>query len=324
MTIEPVDIRKPRRTCGHRSWPLRSVALAVIASAAGVLWEMTFPHSAAAGGRVETGRAIYSRILGRNIAYSIYLPPAEPGEQTERNRLPVLHLLHGRGDDERTWIESGGIVETLNRTIAAGKLQKLIVVMPAAGNSWYVDDALPGRYGAVAKAFTTDLIEGVDERYPTARCREARAIGGLSMGGYGAMLYAFDRPDLFGSGFSLSGSLFSEDPADIERRRPAYERIYQGVFGAPFNPEKFLASNVFTKLDRPQLRTYGMAVWLAAGSRDFPSILDGTTRMHRELKRRSLSSELHVVEGDHSWALWQATVEPALIWLSGRLAAACG
>jgi S-formylglutathione hydrolase FrmB len=318
MTMRSIEASDADRAARHGASSPRRAGFVVSAFAVAALWGLI--SSALAGGTVETGRAIASTTLGRTIAYSIYLPVRVGGG---RRRLPVLYLLHGRGDDEKAWIEKGGIVEILDRNIAAGKLRPLIVVMPAAGNSWYVDDAQPGRYGAVAKAFTTDLIDSIEARYPIDRCRGARAVGGLSMGGYGAMLYALERPDLYSSAFSLSGSLFSEDPADIEKRRTAYERIYQGVFGAPFNAEKFLASNVFLKLDRTKRHQSDFAVWLAAGNRDFPSILEGTTRMNAELKRRSILSELHVLEGDHSWALWQTTVEPALIWLSGRLVATC-
>ncbi len=273
-----------------------------------------------AGGTIEAEHTLKSKTLGRVIPYRAYRPDASTAAG---RKLPVLYLLHGRGDDENAWIDKGGIGPILDRAIAAGKVKPLIVVMPAAGNSWYVDDMMPGRFGNMSKALTTDLVDGIEARYPIARCRQARAVGGLSMGGYGAMLYALDRPDLFASVFSLSGSLFSEASGDIERRKPAYERIYGGVFGSPFDEKRFLAWNVFMRLDRPSLRHQPLAIWLSAGDRDFPSILDGTVRMHNELGKRSIPSELHIMKGEHTWELWNAAVEPALEWLSDHLASEC-
>lgn len=295
---------------------------AALAASLTLLASALSPSSATAGtgGTIEVDRPIESHTLGRAIAYRTYRPAASAAAG---RKLPVLYLLHGRGDDENAWIEKGGIGQVLDRAIAAGKLKPLIVVMPAAGNSWYVDDMMPDRFGDMSKALTTDLVDGIEARYHVARCRQARAVGGLSMGGYGAMLYALDRPDLFASVFSLSGSLFSEAPDDIERRKPAYERIYGGVFGRPFDEKRFLAWNVFMRLDRPSLRAQPLAIWLAAGDRDFPSILDGTVRLHNELGKRSIPSELHIMKGEHTWELWNAAVEPALEWLSGHLASEC-
>lgn len=289
--------------------------------ALGVTIPLAAPPHAQAGGRVETGLAVESPRLGRSIPYALYLPPRDA---TDHSRLPVLYLLHGRGDDETAWLTHGAITRTLDTGIADGKIKPLAVVLPAAGNSWYVDDARRSGYGPIAAAFTSDLIAGVEAKLPMAsRCRSARAVGGLSMGGFGALLYALDRPDLFRAAFSLSGSLFDNTAADMERRASLYERIFEGVYGVPFDARRFLDWNVFGKLDSPKLKAYPISVWLSAGDRDFPAILAGTVRMHSELTRRGLDSELRVVPGEHTWALWQASVEPALAWLSAHLDPSC-
>lgn len=271
-------------------------------------------------GSVDTGMIMGSPSLGRPIPYSIYRPQAPSPTQ---GRWPVLFLLHGHGDDETAWIEKGGIVPILDRLIADGTIKPMLVVMPAAGNSWYVDDVKPGRFGTVAKAFTTDLVAGIEKQYPAGGCRQARAVGGLSMGGYGAVLYALDRPDLFAASFSLSGSLFKADPTDIERRRSTYERIFKGVFGDPFDAERFRSSNVFVKLSGLRPEAPRPVFWLSAGDRDFPSILDGTISLHTELKQRGFESKLQVMDGGHTWVLWNAAVEPALVSTSARLSPGC-
>lgn len=271
-------------------------------------------------GRVETGLTIDSPVLGHPFTYALYLPE----RRTAADRLPVLYLLHGRGDTEMAWLNQGQIAETLDRLIAAGTLPSVAVVMPMAADSWYVDDARGTRgFGSFATAFLTDFMPAIERRHTLASCRNSRAIGGLSMGGYGAALYAVTRPDLFASAISLSGSLFSDQPAEIEARLPFYNRVLAGIHGEPFDPERFRSWTVFSRLERapPGIATLG--VWLAAGEGDFPGILNGTVRLHQELRRRKIDSHLRITEGDHTWTLWSRAIEPALTWLGPRLDPSC-
>lgn len=282
---------------------------------------LAIPTSTAwAGGRGDARLSIPSPRLGRDIPVSIYRSPGA----MQSGRLPLLLLLHGHGDDDRAWLDKGDLATTADRLAASGAIKPMLVAMPAAGNSWYVDDAQPHRYGPVRTAFTTDLVDAIEARLPAGGCREMRATGGLSMGGYGAVLLALDRSDRFVASFSLSGSLFSDQPADIERRRSTYERLYDGVFGRPFDSARFLADNVFVRLTRLRTEMPRPAFWLAAGNRDYPSILAGTQRFHVELDRAGLSSELRLAEGEHTWDLWKADIEKALIWVSAHLSPACG
>ena len=280
---------------------------------------------AVAGGRVETSQLADSMTLGHPISYAIYQPEL-PQAWDKNRRLPVLYLLHGRGDTENAWLEYGNIAATLDRKIAAGELQPMIVVMPMAANSWYVDDARSGAasYGAVAQALTRDFLGAIDARYPTAACREARAVGGLSMGGFGAMVYAFGRPDLYAAAFSLSGSLFSEQADDIAARKGRYAQMFGGVYGEPFDEARFRSWTAFAKLESAGEAAKRVAVWLAAGDEDFSAILAGTVRFHQELLRHGVASELRIMDGAHTWSLWSAAVDPALSWLSPRLDPTCG
>src|SRR5215211_5838793 len=219
---------------------------------------------AARAGEVEYGLNAPSRALSDGIPY-------------------VLYLLHGLGDDERAWTTLGRAAETLDRLIAARKLKPLIVVMPMAKDSWYVDNPDPGGRGLVAQALTGDFVDHVDRTYPTAACRAGRALGGLSMGGYGALLYAMDNPKRYGAAFSFSGSLFRPMPEDDAAgvRRPTH--MFRAAFGEPFDPRRFNRWNVFLRLpayiadpDRP-------AFYLTVGDNDFPRLKEGNVAFHRAL-----------------------------------------
>lgn len=272
-------------------------------------------------GSVQSGLGISSPLLGHDIKYALYLPDrgAAPHEP-----LPVLYLLHGRDDTETAWLDKGQIAATLDRLIAAGTLQPLAVVMPMAANSWYVDDARGVRgFGPYATAFFDDFLPAIERKYNLARCRDGRAIGGLSMGGYGAMLYALSHPDMFNAAVSLSGSLFSDQPAEVEARKPFFERVLPGIYGEPFDMERFRSWTVFQRLAVAADDAQTLGVWLAAGDADFVGILNGTTRLHDELRRRKVESHLRIYGGGHTWELWSMAIEPALTWLSPRLKASC-
>ena len=285
-------------------------------SAAGAL-----PAFAANHGRVQAGLSVASPLLGHDIPYAIYLPQT-PRPATKP--LPVLYLLHGRDDTEMAWLEKGSIATILDRLIDAGSLPPVAVVMPMAANSWYVDDARgKSGFGPYATAFLQDFLPAIESRHHLATCRDNRAIAGLSMGGFGAMLYALMHPETFTAAISLSGSLFSDLPADIETRRPFFDRVMPGIYGEPFNAQRFLSWNVFQRLDQAPAEAKSLGVWLAAGDGDFSGILNGTVRMHQELKRRQIESHLRIYGGEHTWELWSMAIEPALIWLAPRLRGSC-
>jgi enterochelin esterase-like enzyme len=272
-------------------------------------------------GRVETDLAMPSAMLGHDIRYALYTPPTDartPGP------LPVLYLLHGRDDDERAWLDKGQIAQVLDRLIAAGTLQPLAVVMPMAANSWYVDDARGnGGFGPIATALAEEFMPSIERRHHLASCRSQRAIAGLSMGGYGALMHAFTRPNLFSSAISLSGSLFSERDADIEARSAFNNRVLAGIYGEPFDVQRFKSWTAFVRLNTAPPAVQALGVWLAAGDRDFASILSGTVRLHQELRQRNVESRLRIYDGEHNWPLWTMAIEPALTWLSPRLAQPC-
>ena len=279
-----------------------------------------FNGSTAAHGSEVTVRKFHSKSLGRSIRFTVY----RPHQVGESRALPVLYLLHGLNGNEKAWLRLGNIRQTLDKLIATKVLQPLLVIMPMAGNSWYVDDPRPDGYGAVAKALTQDLVSFVDEGFNVGSCRSARAVAGLSMGGLGALQFAFENPDRYAAAISLSGSLFSKGLRLEAQRLRRYISLFAGVYGEPFDRARFNRFNVFAKLEKLQSTAIHPAIWLAAGDNDFPSILRGTVRMHLELRRRNIKSELRVDDAEHTWRYWSKAIIPALKWLSPKLDPVCG
>lgn len=304
-------------------WSVRAL---IAASAACLVGAAIYPLSAAPQAHtssiVTRGLKSPSPALGKSIRYSIYKPAESP---PLGQRWPVLYLLHGGGPGEADWLDAGDLAQTMDRAIAAKKIPPTVVVMPLAGNSWYVNNPDPGGEGLMATAITRDLVDAIDESLPTAACRSGRAVAGLSMGGYGALLYAFDHPREFGSAISLSGSIIQPIRPEMTNRLKRAKNFYDGAFGAPFKVGRFNAWNLF-----PRVATLGLggepkpAVYLNAGDNDLGGIIQGTTELHLALLRRHVDSTLRIVDGRHEWALWRRELGPALAWLGPRLDTTCG
>ena len=159
-----------------------------------------------------------SMALGRRSQYRVLLPVEY--EHSAR-RYPVLYLLHGLFGDYSNWTKL-----THLPTYAAA--MNFIIVTPDAGNSWYVNSATVPQ-DRFEDFIIQDLVPEIDAKYRTIPAREARAIAGLSMGGYGALKFALKNPRLFAFAGSLSGALNAA--GELEVTRPEFGEGLRKVFG---------------------------------------------------------------------------------------------
>jgi len=281
------------------------------------------PAMPLAAGVVERGLSVESPVLGRPIVYSLYRSDKPPAD----GKFAIIYLLHGVGGDENSWFDEGKIAGLLDAGIRSGWLPPLIAVSPRGGASWYVDNPDPGGAGRMFTALHADFMPAIEAGLPVARCRNARAIGGISMGGYGALLQAFGRSVDYAAVFSLSGGLFRERDNPAERDEalvlPFAARWFQGAFGTPLDPKRFDEWTVFRRL--PGLLTAPVRpdVWLSAGSDDYPVPIDGSTRLHLLLGREDHPSTLRISAGKHDWEHWTSVMPEVLAWLGERLTMSC-
>ncbi len=137
-------------------------------------------------------------------------------DSTDRRQppFPILYLLHDYLGDEG-YYERFSLQALLDDMFAKGEIGRMLVVTVDASNyfggSYYRNSGTTGNYADVLES-TIKTIEN-NYRIHTRAGKAARAIGGHGMGGYGAMRYALDHPELFGSISSMSGPLSLGDPA---------------------------------------------------------------------------------------------------------------
>jgi enterochelin esterase-like enzyme len=272
------------------------VTLAVRASASG----------GGKGGTITAAQAA-SPALGSPISYNVYLPY---GYKRGTQRYPVLYLLHGRGDTMQAWTQ---VKDQLDQMIRSKQIPALIAVMPDApwadGGSWYVDSQYNGGQ-AVETALTHDLVQHVDATYRTAAIREARMVGGYSMGGYGALRYVLAHQDLFSGALVLSPAVYTPlPPADSSARD-------YGAFGlgdSKFDDSVYQRLNypaLFAKVD-PDLPVH---LFIAVGDDEYANPDPADARHDLDFESEALynsarrvpgiSAEMRILDGGHDWSVW--------------------
>ena len=161
--------------------------------------------------------SITSRVLQNNPLgdphirrVPVYLPP---GYDTGQTRYPVVYLLTGFTGRGAFMLNNSAFNETIqermDRLIAAGKVQPMILVMPDCftryGGSQYLNSSATGRY---EDHLIDELVPFIDRRYRTRPQPGYRAIAGKSSGGYGALVQAMRHPDVFGALACHSGDMY--------------------------------------------------------------------------------------------------------------------
>lgn len=231
----------------------------------------------------------YSGALnGRRTCY-VYLP--KDYEHSDR-RYPVIYLLHGRGGSETDWYYKGQAVQAVEQLNASGKLRDVIVVMPNDGGydrgTFYVD--WYDGSGHFEQYIAYDLLNEIDREFRTLATRQARVIGGFSMGGYGSFMLALRHPDKFGAAASLSGVLGKPDDYPIWERARMF-----GPAGGPYEREynlSWLAEQSDSYSSRPEL-------FFNCGTED--ALLDGNRYFHEWLTQLEYRHFYEEHPGEHNW-----------------------
>lgn len=240
-------------------------------------------------------RTFFSAALQRNMPYQVVLPA---GYGSGPQRYAVLYLLHGWQGDETNWIELTHLVELVSH-------YPLILVTPRAANSWYVNSAThpADRY---ADYIVTDLIADVDAHYRTIAEAHDRAIAGLSMGGYGAMLFTLHNTRLFGFTGSISGAFTG--PSGIEDVMPQLKPSTDEAFGAAGSATR-RDNNLDTLIAAtdPLKTPY---LFLECGTSD--PLLESNRHVVAELSAHKFAYEYHEMPGSHTWSFWDNSI-PALL-----------
>jgi S-formylglutathione hydrolase FrmB len=290
--------------------------------------------------------------LGVEKRFLLYLPD---GYATSTKHYPVFYYLHGLTGDETNWTKNGHLDEVAD----AMKLDA-IIVMPDGDDSFYIDskrfpdyDACmasgDGLFNSMESRSATcvrtanyetyivkDLIGYVDSHYRTIATRDGRAIAGLSMGGYGALMLAGRHPDLFAATASHSGvdSLFYDGPLPYDA---AHVKLFTGnmsSWGADAEPIGAWMRGILGTDDRANWEAHDpvtlltklgpgkLAIYLDCGTEDGFHLDAAASYLHDQLTANHIESEFFLGPGRHDFDFWRPREPESLKFLRDHTTAA--
>jgi len=266
-----------------------------------------FAIFAAAQSRVECG-AMRSRILGDAVHYCALLPPGydKPDPKGATQHYPVLYFLHGLGDNEQTLFKTGGLT-VIDDIREQHKVGDFLIVTPEAKASFYVNSA-DGKV-RYSDFFLQEFIPYIESKYRVRRERSARAITGISMGGYGALRFAFAHPELFSAVSAQSAALMTESAEELNgglRSGTPMARLLGSVFGTPINMAHWEKNDPLMLAKKNQAGIRRLAIYFNCGERDEYSFETGATKLHQELLADGVKHAFRLYPGAPSAAYFRS------------------
>lgn len=230
----------------------------------------------------------HSPTLGMDRRLTVYTPA---GYESGSKRYPVFYLLHGMGGDENAWTELGRAAQILDNLIAKGEAEPMIVVMPngnaalqaAPGESTLGFAApsinLPKTMEGSFETHFPEVVKFIDKNYRTIKAKKARAIAGLSMGGFHSMHISKQYPDMFD---------------------------YVGLFSAAIMPDKNVKSPIYDDLEKKLKKQFDMKpalYWIGIGNTDF--LYGANTDFRKMLDDKGYPYTYYETPEGHIWKNWR-------------------
>lgn len=254
---------------------------------------------------------LLSRSLMRTVPVTVVLPADKmtsfEAPLLPEKKYPTLYLLHGIFGSTLDWM-SGTCIERYATE------HDLCVVMPSGDNAFYVDR--PGANQNYGQFVGQELVELTRRMLLLSRERKDTFIGGLSMGGFGALRNGLKYHETFGAIVSLSAALQTDtmpqwtDDAPVFMQRRSYA---EGCFG---DLDKLLQSDKHPKNLVDKLAEGGAeppAIYMACGDSD--GLLPNNQDFVDYLKAKNIPVTFEIGPGGHEWPFWDAYIQRALDWL---------
>ncbi|MCW3086993.1 MAG: esterase family protein [Sediminibacterium sp.] len=261
-------------------------------------------------GKVYETRTVKSAALGRDVRYTIYLPA---GYETSERTYPVVYLLHGYTDDNTGWLQFGEVNRYADKAIADGVIPPMIIVMPNGDSSWYINS-----YDGKEKYedfFVKEFMPSIEKNYHIKAEKKYRGIAGLSMGGYGTLIYALKYPELFAAAAPLSAAVF-DDQALLTMPDNNYANTFGQLYGRGLKDKERMNKSWYENSVLKIVETKSteelrkVRYWIDCGDDDF--LTKGNCLLHIALTDKRVPHEYRVRDGAHNWTYWRTGITDAL------------
>lgn len=255
--------------------------------------------------------SFYSHEMNRNVEFRFLIPegpnPYLNNEEEYKRDMKTLYLLHGHGNGSEEWL-TGSIIKDLSYRY------NLAVIMPNGENSFYLNQSLyrtnyANYVGEELVSYTRKLF-GFSDR------REDTFVGGISMGGFGALHTGLEYSHNFSKIMALSSALIlynlqnqTEDYKDGFGNYDNYEAIFgdlRRVMRTRVNPEQII-------LDLKKENKKIPDIFMACGTEDF--LLEHNRTFHAFLEKEGIAHQYYESAGDHNFQFWNPYAQKAVEWM---------
>ncbi|GHV56281.1 esterase [Spirochaetia bacterium] len=250
---------------------------------------------------------VSSDALGMHTGINILTPDNVKGSDPYR----IVYLLHGLHGDQNSWLDKTMLPVFANDYNA-------VFVMPAVGRSFYTDM----KYGQKYFTYVTEELPEICRKvFNISGRREATAVMGCSMGGYGALKCALSRPEQYGFCGTVSAAcLYLKENLDGLRKDPSpwlkqggsnAEAIYRdfiAIFGDdfPWKPEIEI-TELAKKAEAGPVRP---KIYAACGEQD--SLCTDNRRFKTDMEKRSFDFTYEEWLGIHDWYFFNDALKKAM------------
>lgn len=223
-----------------------------------------------ATGTERRDQTIKSTVLGRTMKYSVYLPKG----YDKSKEYPVLYMLHGANGNNNDWLNDGKINANASTAASDGTAPEMIVICPDCGGDNFYCDNYKGNDIKYMTYFFTEFLPTVENLYAVKKDRASRAIGGLSMGGFGSLYYGLLHPEMFSYVYACSPATY--------------------IDGAP---------NLYDLLSKADVSKLP-GITIEIGTEDF--LFQSAGSFKQALDANKVPNEYITRAGAHDWSFWAA------------------
>jgi putative tributyrin esterase len=244
----------------------------------------------------------YSEVLNLSTSMTVILPQqttTQIGMENKQvtNKHQTLYLLHGFSDDDTIWTRRTSI----ERYVAP---LGLAVVMPQVHHSFYSDMKYGNRYWT----FLTEELPAIARSFfPLSEAREDNFVAGLSMGGYGALKWALNRPEQICAAASLSGVTDIVNRVNTSDLEPVFRLIYGN------DNLKGTEHDLFSLIERTHTNDQKPKLYQCCGTEDF--LYEDNLRFKEFCEKTNYDLTSDFGPGSHEWGYWDKTIQDVLKWL---------
>ena len=230
-----------------------------------------------------------------------FIPPNVGDDAT----LPVVILLHGVYGSAWHWPYNTGVHLKANEMISRGELPPMVIAMPSDGLWGDGSGYLPHHGYDFEKWIAIDVFDALQENIPGVQKHSPLFLGGLSMGGFGALRIGAK----YGSRFK--GIAGHSSITNLAQMRLFVEEDISGM-----EQQDEVDNDVFKTLQR--CRGQLPPIRFDCGSSD--QLIEYNRLLHRQMEDDGIPHVYEEYPGKHEWAYWAEHVVDTLRFFAKQVA----